>query len=858
MPQKNRNCLRFFCLCVWKDMQLRELFGCGILCEVFCRRQGLRQNTSQRSLFLKFSVYCYNEHMKKNEYSQTYILLDAHAIIHRAYHAMGDLSTSTGKPTGALYGIMSMLIRVMNEIRPDYIIACYDLPQKTFRHIAYEAYKGTRAKTDDTLIAQIIESRRIFDACDIPIYDAPGYEADDVLGTIATLLKKDKQNKIIIASGDMDTMQLVDDDQIVVYTLKGGMTETVFYNEKSVLERYGFRPTSIPDYKGLRGDTSDNIIGIKGIGEKTATILIQKYETIENMYLALKKDPVLFKTDTGLTDRLIALIQDNEEEALFSKELATIQCDVPLVFTPSTLHKNVFKTERVVELCKEYEFRSLIQKVTNLYTDTPITQEKKTKKEQEVFQKEEAAKIDPLYMLAISLLDSEKIKPEASDFFSYGDTENIETTKKNIEAEIQKNDLEYVWKEIEIPLFPIVQNMTKNGIVIDVDYFKKLSIDFHNELQILEKKIWKHAGVEFNINSPKQMGEVLFTTLNLAGDKKIKKTAGGAVTTKESELEKLRDVHPIINFILEYREIQKLVSTYIDSIPLLVGEDGRIHSTFNQLGASTGRFSSNEPNMQNIPIKTERGRLIRGGFVAQKGSVLVGFDYSQIELRVGALLSQDKDMLQTFIDGEDIHTAVARKVFNVETEAVTPEMRRKAKVINFGIMYGMGATALAENLGIPRKEAQIFLEEYRKQFPTLNTYLESVVASAKQDTYTKTFFGRKRNLNKINSVIPFIRAMYERMAINAPVQGTAADIIKLAMIQVDAMIKKEKLENDVHLVLQVHDEIIFEVTEACVEKAIDTITSVMENVLPAKFKNDYTLPPFTVTVGTGKTWALLK
>jgi DNA polymerase-1 len=796
--------------------------------------------------------------MKKSSYEKTYILLDAHAIIHRAYHAMGDLSTSAGKPTGALYGIMSMLIRVMNEIRPDYIIACYDLPQKTFRHIAYEAYKGTRAKTDDALIAQIIESRRIFEACDIPIYDAPGYEADDVLGTIATILKKDKKNKIIIASGDMDTMQLIDDDQVIVYTLKGGMNDTVFYNEQAVLDRYTFPPTSIPDYKGLRGDTSDNIIGIKGIGEKTATILIEKYKTIETMYKALKKDVAKFKTDTGLTDRLVGLIADNEEEALFSKELATIQCDVPIVFTPSILHKSVFDTERVVQLCKEYEFRSLITKVHNIYNDNPIVEEKVTKKEQESTNKKAVAEIDPLYMLAVSLLDSEKIKPTAEDFYMYGSKDDIEQTKKTIEQEIQKNKLTYVWEEIEKPLFPIVESMSHTGIEIDIPYFKKLSTDFHKELTILEGKIWKLAGVEFNINSPKQMGEILFTTLNLAGDKKIKKTAGGAITTKESELEKLRDAHPIIALILEYREIQKLVSTYIDSIPLLVGTDGRIHSTFNQLGAATGRFSSTDPNMQNIPTKTERGRMIRRGFVAKQGNVLLGFDYSQIELRVGALLSQDKDMLDTFIKGEDIHTAVAKKVFDVTDEGVTADMRRRAKVINFGIMYGMGAGALAENLGVPRKEAQEFLEAYKKQFTILNSYLVSVIDFAKEHKYTTTFFGRKRNFNKINSVIPFIRAMYERMAINAPVQGTAADIIKCAMINVDTAIKKEHLDGAIRLVLQVHDEIIFEVIERDVERAKSCITKAMQDIIPDEFKKNYTIPPFSVTVAVGKTWADLK
>ncbi len=795
----------------------------------------------------------------KQKYENTYVLLDAHAIIHRAYHAIPDFTTKSGEPTGALFGLLSMIIRILTEIKPDYIIACYDLPQKTFRHIAYDAYKGTRTKTDDVLVEQLIKSREIFQACDIPIYDAPGYEADDVLGTLAQLLKKDKKNKIIIASGDMDTMQLIDHDQVIVYTLKKGITDTILYDEEGVIERYGFPPQSIPDYKGLRGDTSDNIIGIKGIGEKTATLLVQKYTTIEKMYTALKKDALLFKKDTGLTDRLVGLIRDNEDEALFSKELATIRCDVPIDFQKSELHQSVFDTQKVITLCERYEFRSLIPRIKMLYTqDSEKIEKKITKKEKDKETKQQAAKIDPNYMLAVSLLDSDKIKPTAEDFYAFSNDTDEENAKKNIETAIHKNNLQYIWEEIEKPLLPIVNHMTKTGIQIDIDYFKKLSTEFHTELDVLEKKIWDLAGVEFNINSPKQMGEILFTKLDLAGNKKIKKTAGGAITTKESELDKLRDAHPIIPLILEYREIQKLLSTYIDSIPLLVGDDGRIHSHFNQLGASTGRFSSGEPNMQNIPTKTERGRLIRGGFVARTGCVLLGFDYSQIELRVGALLSQDKDMLDTFIRGDDIHTAVAKKVFNVDDRGVTKDMRRQAKVINFGIMYGMGATALAENLGIPRKEASLFLEEYRKQFPILNTYLESVVRIAKDNGYTTTFFGRKRNLSKINSVIPFIRAMYERMAINAPVQGTAADIIKLAMIYTHNALQVQGLDTHAQLVLQIHDEIIFEVEEKYTEQVEKVITQVMEHIIPESLKGTLVIPPFLVSVSVGKTWAELK
>lgn len=798
---------------------------------------------------------------EKSSYTETYILLDAHAIIHRAYHAIPDFTTKSGEPTGALFGLLSMIIRIMTEIKPDYIIACYDLPQQTFRHIAYEGYKGTRAKTDDVLVEQLIKSRSIFERCTIPIYDAPGYEADDVLGTLADILKKNKKNKVIIASGDMDTMQLIDGDQVVVYTLKKGITDTIFYDEEAVVERYGFSPSSIPDYKGLRGDTSDNIIGIKGIGEKTATILIQKYGTIENIYLALKKDEAKFKKDTGLTDRLVGLIRENEEEALFSKELATIQRDLPITLEPVFLHHTVFNKDDVIALCEELEFKSLIPRISNMYMNTTRvgSSQKKTTGKKDTTENTPTVEVEPKYLLAVSLLDSEKIKPTSDDVLAYSTQGDLDEAYDVIEKEIQKNNLEYVWRKIEIPLYNIVQEMSATGIVIDISYFKKMSEKLHRELEKLEKRIWELAGQEFNINSPKQMGEILFTVLNLGeGQKKIKKTAGGAITTKESELEKLRDAHPIISYILEYREIQKLVSTYIDSIPTLVGPDGRIHSTFNQLGAATGRFSSNDPNLQNIPIKTERGRLIRGGFIAKKGCVFVGFDYSQIELRVGALLSQDPDMLQTFINKEDIHTAVAKKVFNVDESGVTPDMRRKAKVINFGIMYGMGATALSENLSVPRKEAQLFLEEYKKQFPVLNTYLESIVEFAKTHKYTETFFGRKRNFSKINSVIPFIRAMYERMAVNAPVQGTAADIIKLAMLQSHRVLHEHKLDVHAQLVLQVHDEIIFEVEEKYQKEVAELVERTMENIIPEDMKKDLIFPPFSTSVAFGKTWADLK
>lgn len=797
---------------------------------------------------------------KKNPYTQTYVLLDAHALIHRAYHALPDFSTRAGVPTGALYGLTTMILRVIADFKPDFIIACYDLPEKTFRHVAYEEYKGTRKKIDDVLITQLISSKEVFTAFDIPIYEMPGFEADDVIGTLATLLKKDPQNKIIIASGDMDTMQLIEKDQVVVYTLKKGITDTILYDEKAVHTRYGFLPVSIADYKGLRGDTSDNIIGIKGIGEKTATILIDTFKNIETMYAFLrKKGEKAFQEKTGLTPRLVALIKDNEDEALFSKELATIRLDVPLEYTPTPIHRDMFSIEKVEALCTKYEFKSLLQKARTLY-GVLGTQNKESDEFTDTAVSEH--EIEKKYFLALSLLDSENTKPTTDDFWYFSQTQDYADACRNIERQLQEEELYDLWATLEVPLLDIVNEMTRTGILLDTGYLEKLSKTYHKELAVLETKIWKLAGKEFNTNSPKQLGEILFEHLKIheLEKVKIKKTASGTFSTKESDLEKFKESHEIIPFILEYRELQKLLSTYIDVLPKQVHTDGRLHSTFNQLGTSTGRFNSQDPNLQNIPIKTEKGKAIRRGFVSQKGYSFVACDYSQIELRVAAFLSQDTFLLDAFKDHADIHTRVAMKVFHVDETHVTAEMRRRAKIINFGILYGMGSTALSQNLGVSKKEAQIFIDEYQKEVPILNTYLENIITEVKKEKYTRTFFGRKRNFQKIASPIPFIKAMYERMAINAPIQGTAADILKFAMVLVDTEIKKRNKTDVIRLVLQIHDEIIFEVDDAYLDEAQKIIEETMEQVLVLHCgeHTDTQIPPLDVHVSVAKSMDLLK
>jgi DNA polymerase-1 len=790
------------------------------------------------------------------------ILLDSHAIIHRAYHALPEFMNSRGEPTGAIYGLATMLFKIITDLKPDYIIACFDLPKKTFRHEAYGDYKAGRAKADDALVSQLISSRNFFKACSIPMYECEGFEADDLLGTIVEKLKnKKKEIDIIIASGDMDTLQLIDDECVQVYTLKKGINDTILYNEVKVQERFGFLPDKLPDYKGLRGDPSDNIIGIKGIGEKTATILISKYGTVENIYKTIKKNESELKT-LGITDRVLTLLKEGEEEALFSKTLATIRRDAPIDFElPKNNWRETVDKNNVAEFFRDMEFKSLQNRFLNVLDGNSILEKKEIEVkeilESEPVSKEKQDKINKA-KIAFWLLNSERTDPDLDDLTHYKGSNSFEEAFKKLEEDLKKEKLLYVYENIEIPIIPIIYNMERHGIMVDVPYLNKISEEYHKDLEILEKNIWQSAGIEFNINSPKQISEILFTRLGLS-IKGIKKSAGGAISTRESELEKLRDLHPIIGEILKHRELQKLLSTYIDTIPAQVGLDGRLHAHFIQAGTTTGRFSSNNPNLQNIPIKTERGKNIRNAFVAPDGYVLASFDYSQIELRVAALLSQDSYFLKAFNEGRDIHSAVAMKVFGVEEENVTHDMRRRAKVINFGILYGMGVNALKENLGTDRKDAQIFYDNYFAQFPTIAGYLESIKNFAKQNGYTETLFGRKRYFPGIKSPLPFIRAMAERMATNAPIQGTAtADIIKIGMKKADDALRNAGFIKEVRLVLQVHDELVYEIKKDKTKEAIKIIEDAMKNAIPDEFLEGKGKVPLLVSAVLGKNWGELK
>lgn len=788
------------------------------------------------------------------------IVLDAHAIIHRAYHALPDFSSSRGEPTGALYGISSMIFSIIKEFKPDYIMAAFDLPKPTYRHEAYEDYKSGRKKADENLVKQIIKSRDIFKSFNIPIYEKEGFEADDVIGTICENFKKEKDLEIIVASGDMDTLQLAKKKKIQIYTFKKGIKDTIVYDEEAVKQRFGFEPVQLIDYKGLRGDASDNIIGVPGIGEKTATNLIKNFGTIENIYKTIKKDENKLK-EAGIKERIIGILKKNEEEAKFSKMLATIRRDVPIeIKLEDAEWKKNISVKKIKELFDELEFRSLNNRMSEIFGEQREENSEKREENDGLLTSRFSLLATPDEVketcLALWVLNSNITNPTIQDVYSYARTDDFKKAKAYILSEIKKQGLEFVYEKIEKPLIKVVEEMSINGIKIDKEVLQKLSDEYNKRLSILEKQIHKMTEHEFNINSPKQLADVLFVKMGLKYQG-MRKTSSGAYSTKEEVLQKLVDVHPVANKILEYRELAKLVSTYIDTFPKLIASDGRLRTEFQQMGTTTGRMSSKEPNFQNIPIRSEYGKPIRNAFVAEKNKKLISFDYSQIELRLATILSGDETLTQIFKDGKDVHSSVASYVFGVKEEDVTKEMRRRAKVINFGILYGMGVSALQKNLKTDRKEAQDFYNNYFSKFSRLAEYLEETKKFAEKNGYTETLFGRRRYFEGINSKLPFIKAMAERMAINAPIQGTAADVLKLAMVEIDDYLKREEKseKREVKLLMQVHDELVYECDENLVKEIAPKIKEIMEGVLKGKDDKEV---PITANAYSGKNWGEMK
>jgi len=804
------------------------------------------------------------------------ILIDSHALIHRAYHALPPLTTKSGELVNAVYGFTSILIKTISNFKPDYIVAAFDAPGATFRHEEYKEYKATRVKAPDDLYAQIPRVKEILTAFNIPIFEKSGFEADDVIGTISKHLsaKSGKDIEVLILTGDMDNLQLVGKNVSVLYSPPSASKEQIIYDDKKIAERFeGLKPEQLIDFKGLKGDPSDNIPGVKGIGEKTAIILLNKFGTIEKLYGAIEKGKAE-NVSAGVLEKLKA----GKDTAFFSKKLATIKQNVPIKFDLKKSEFGKFDKNKIIELFQNLGFVSLINRLKprssaegrgkqgTLAMSPSINIEDRVGYDFKSFIKTPRGKrvvissSDFDVMIAAYILNpgEHDYSLEKLSLREFGAVlpkdEAISKLAPIFKNRLIETETKKVFEEIEMPLIPILAKMETAGIKLDVKKINKLNVYLGKELEKLQNKIYKLAGEKFNINSPQQLSEILFVKLKIPGTRaggRFKKTSGGALSTGAAELEKLRSQHKIIDFILKYRELAKLKSTYTETLPKFVDNNNRVHTTFNQTGTASGRLSSHDPNMQNIPARGTWGDEVRKAFIAEKGYKFLSVDYSQIHLRIIAALANDKKMMEAFKKGLDIHKFTASEINNVPMDKVTSEMRFSAKALNFGIIYGMGAQSFSESAGISKEKAKEFIAEYLKDFSGVAQYIKKLQEEAKQRGYTMTLFGRRRYLPELKSPNPMLRAQAERIAINMPIQGLEADIMKKAMIGVDNWIQKENLNNNVKMLLQVHDELLFEVKEDLVKKIAPEIVKIMESVIKLSV-------PIAAEAKIGNNWGELR
>ena len=924
------------------------------------------------------------------------MVFDGNALIHRSFHALPlTLTTKKGEIVNAVYGFTAVLLKAIREFRPDYIVLTLDRKAPTFRHKEYKEYKATRVKAPDELYSQVPRVKEIARAFNIPIYEKDGFEADDLIGTIAA--EVDGSIEKIIVTGDLDALQLVN-EHTKVYTMKRGLTDSVIYNEKAVEQRYGLSPGQMIDYKALRGDPSDNIPGVRGIGEKTATDLLRNFKTLENIYENIDSKKI--------KDRISGLLKEYKKDAFMSKRLATIKCDVKIKFKIEDAEFVDFDYEKIIKLFSELEFKSLLPRVKEIACQPSFgKQEDKSNKEIDKFERNkkmfkyvlvddgkkfdkflrelkkqrefafdtETSSLDPLTaeLLGISfswkrgeayyiktadgrqqtaddnlfgyasnvnasgtqnfvpilnklkpILEDEGIKKfghnikydikvmacnginahgvefdtmiasyllnpgtrqhnldalaftelgyqkitkedllgkgkerikfvdiKIERLFNYSceDADFTYRLAKKLLPELKRQKLYKLFNEIEMPVVYVLVDIEMNGIKIDINFLNELSKKVNKKICKTEEEIYKQSKIKFNIKSTQQLRVILFEKLEIPTEN-ISKTKTG-FSTAADELEKLKDLHPIIRLIQKYRELVKLSSTYIESLPKLVNpKTGRLHTSFNQSVTATGRLSSSEPNLQNIPVRTELGREIRKAFVANKGNKLLALDYSQIELRLAAHMSNDKKMIKAFRDGADIHRMTAAEINQVSLEDATAEMRRQAKAVNFGVLYGQGPRGLAQGADIPYWRAKEFIEQYFKSYKDIKKFIDRTIDQARKNGYAETLFNRRRYLPEINSSMAQVRKAAERMAINMPIQGTAADMIKIAMIDVHNFIKNN---SNIKMLLQVHDELLFEVRESEVEKSANEIKNIMENAVKLR-------APVVVDVKAGNNWGEMR
>lgn len=777
---------------------------------------------------------------------KTLLLIDAYAMIYRAYYAFirAPRMNSRGENTSAVFGFVVTFEDLLKRLKPTHIAVAFDPAGPTFRHEAFEQYKAQRQETPEDIRWAVPRIKQILNAMNVPVLEVAGYEADDVIGTLARQAEKEGF-EVYMATPDKDYGQLVSDHVFMYRPRHTGGFEKL--GPQEVCEKYGLQSQlQVIDLLGLMGDSSDNIPGCKGVGEKTAVQLLQQFGSIENL---------LANTDQ-LKGALQRKVQEQVEDIRFSYFLATIKTDVPITFDAQALLCQEKDWERLAPLYRELEFNSLLKQAPSDVANIPSLPTKLTKKA-----KPQEATLD---LFAAIDTDTTPI-PLRKD--TEGIPNNHETATDSLEGrlvsyllnpevaynpsqpiqwETLKADsaLWNLYQEVELPLSSILREMEQAGVRLDVGMLKQAEVQLDKELQVLEQQIYASAETTFNINSPKQVGEVLFDQLKL--DAKAKKSKTGQYSTSEEVLLALKPKHPVVGMILAYRELKKLISTYISALPTYINpETGKIHTTYNQTVTATGRLSSSNPNLQNLPIRSERGQLIRQAVIPDEDCMFLSADYSQIELRLMAHFSQDPHLVEAFRSGQDIHAATAAKIFNVPIEEVTKDQRRQAKIANFGIIYGISAFGLAQQLDCSRSEAKALIDGYFAAFPGVIGYIERQKELARQQGYAITLFGRKRYLPDILSHNATVRSFAERNAVNSPIQGTAADIIKMAMVTIHRRLKEEGLK--AQMIMQVHDELNFNVPLDEVEKVREIVVSEMQNVV-------HLTVPLIADCGVGKNW----
>ena len=849
------------------------------------------------------------------------LVIDGNSIANRAFFGIKLLTTKDGRYTNAIFGFLNIMLSLLKESQPDEVAVAFDLKAPTFRHKMYEGYKATRHGMPDELAQQMPVLKEILTDLGYRIVTAEGWEADDILGTLAAACAA-RQDDCFLATGDRDSLQLVSDTTTVLLaTTALGRSKTVTMDVDAIREKYGIEPKQLIDVKSLMGDASDNIPGVRGIGEKTALSLVQNFGSLEGVYEHID--------DKRIKPKQREHLLECRELAQLSHTLGTIRTDAPIDTAEGAYAIGEGNKPKAVRMLQELEIHSLIQRF-GLGGIAPANLEEETANLPEaeiaplpltpaghylvasrppvmgkqgvhnvvlqpeswyavqgttVYPLEDAEFVRllddpdvtldvfnsaPLYAkamavggwgssivwdgkLAAYLLDASASKYQVGELVpsykaaaaftctDYPDAGRLADLFAKMKAEITACGEDPLYNEIEFPLAQVLADMTRIGMLVDRDGIDQFGVKLRSELEQVLTRIHMETGsASFNPNSTKQLGEMLFVTMGLPHGKK---TQRGWSTDAET-LEALRD-YPLVEDILQYRAYQKLNSTYVEGLLKVIGEDGRIHTTFNQTEARTGRLSSDNPNLQNIPIRTELGSQLRAYFIAKPGCVLVDADYSQIELRILAHVTGDEHMQQAFRSGQDIHRSTAARIYGIPQGEVTPRVRSGAKAINFGIMYGKGAYSLSKDIGVTVKEADAFLKNYLAAFPSVSSYMDKTIADARANGYVSTLFGRRRALPELNSNSHNIRASGERMARNTPIQGTAADVIKLAMVRVWKRLRDEKMES--RLILTVHDELIVEAPEAEAEKAAQILREEMEGCV-------HYAVPLSTDVHTGKNW----